>query len=63
MPCIGISILNTALGVIFLSVIQKVDYDHAMDDQKKAVQAFLRAVGSGAAAPLFMPIFFFPYGL
>ena len=40
-PRIGISISSTELGVILLSVIQKVGYDCATDDQKKAVQAFV----------------------
>ena len=41
MPWIGISISSTELGVILLSVVQKVGYHHATDDQKKAVQAFV----------------------
>ena len=38
------SISSTELGVILLSVVQKVDYlgyYRATDDQKKAVQAFV----------------------
>ena len=38
---IDISISNTELGVIPLSVIQKGGYHHATDDQEKAVQAFV----------------------
>ena len=41
MPQISISILITELGAILLSVVQKVGYDGAMNDQKKAVQAFV----------------------
>ena len=41
MPRIGILILNTELGVILMSVVQKVGYDRATDDQKKAVQALV----------------------
>ena len=40
-PRIGMSILSIELGVILLSIVQKVGYDCAMDDQKKAVQAFV----------------------
>ena len=39
-PRIGIFISSTELGVILLSVIQRVGYDRTTDDQK-AVQAFV----------------------
>ena len=40
-PRIGISISNTELEIILLSAVQKMGYDRATDDQKKAVKAFV----------------------
>ena len=41
MPRFGMSISSIELGVILLSAVQKVGYDRATNDQKKAVQAFV----------------------
>ncbi len=41
MPRIGTSISTTELQVILLSVVQKMGYDCATDDQTKVVEAFV----------------------
>ena len=40
-PRIGTLISKTDLGMILLSVVQKMGYDRPMDDQKKAVEVFV----------------------
>ena len=40
-PQIGTFISKADLGMILLSVVQKMGYDRPMDDQKKAVEAFV----------------------
>ena len=40
-PQIGISISDSELGIVLLSAVQKMGYDCATDDQKKAVKAFV----------------------
>ena len=38
---IGVSISNSELGIVLLSAVQKMGYDCATDDQKKAPKAFV----------------------
>ena len=40
-PRIGTLISKADLGMILLSVVQKMGYDCPMDDEKKAVEAFV----------------------
>ena len=40
-PRIGTLISKADLGMILLSVVQKIGYDRPTDDQKKAVEAFV----------------------
>ena len=40
-PRISVSISDSELGIVLLSAVQKIGYDSATDDQKKAVKAFV----------------------
>ena len=40
-PRISVSSSDSELGIVLLSAVQKMGYDRATDDQKKAVKAFV----------------------
>ena len=50
-PRIGTLISKADLGMILLSVVQKMGYDRPTDDQKKAVEAFVLGKGVFISLP------------
>ena len=54
-PRIGTLISKADLGMILLSVVQKMGYDRPTDDQKKAVEAFVLVKDVFISLPMSLP--------